>query len=296
MGNDMHCRPAAIELIEKRYEYVQLLQECPRQPRDIVEATGASRATVHRVLNELLDAGLVERVRGMYAVTAMTPVLVGRYEEYLDVMNDVIGAECALQPLPTDHGIPPEMLHGADIFQSTGGLFSHLYVRVEPILTESDVVRAMLPTVGTPRLLRQLHPAADAGTDLKILLSSDLLQVLSDQFPEMYDDVRYCESCALHVGETPPYIVIVGDTRSAVIVQTDEAAAHAAILNDRGEAVEWASDLFQEFVADSIPARTGDEVVPTGASDHHVEELAAVFSQDERTGTAADSPPPSAEK
>lgn len=109
MSTDLDGAPdAALEDVaylsrsRNRVDLLSVLTTGPHNRRDLVEATGASRPTLRRILNEFGERDWVERTAdGDYVATAKGEHVLGAFEPLVDAMDAVRTLDDALEWLPT---------------------------------------------------------------------------------------------------------------------------------------------------------------------------------------------------
>lgn len=265
------------ETVARRAEFVELLDERGTlRPRDVVDELDHSRSTVTRALRELRDAGLVEKRDGGYAATVTGAMAVEEFRRHEARSRAVLTATDLLDPLPDPASLSPDLLAGGETFLADESAPFRPLEAVTDRVREAEAVRAYLPTLLNPSLLRVWHRKVTGGVDAVGVFDEDLLTLLRGQYPQLLAEMGAAEAFSAATADGPPYSLLLteadGTTTVSVVVHEDDGGIRGAVVNDAPAAVEWAEDRFGRISEGATPA-TDDLAALAGAVEDGVPEL-----------------------
>ncbi|MEF8883048.1 MAG: tetratricopeptide repeat protein [Halapricum sp.] len=263
-----------IELLDKRIEFVELLEGDPLHKPEIVERLDHSRSTVDRAISDLTEAGFVERVTEGFVTTPTGRLATERYRAFRSETASILAARDVLAALPPDADPPTSLLTNGESHPVAGS-----YELLEALVSTLDgatTYRALLPRVVDSRHLRLWHARA-VGGDLTVSLVGrpSLVDRLCAEFPVLLDELSGTDSFSLTQNETPPYgLVLVerdGDPDRVFLLAYDDGLAGYLTSTDR-EAVRWAERTIESIRADGTEATdrltaSADDVTTTALVD-----------------------------
>jgi DNA-binding IclR family transcriptional regulator len=91
-----------LALSENRVAVLRLLAEGPRTRSDLAGETGASQATLGRILQDFADRSWIERRGGEYAATATGRLVSRGFTDLLDILETERELRGVVEHLPTD--------------------------------------------------------------------------------------------------------------------------------------------------------------------------------------------------
>lgn len=253
-------------IVRKRIDYVELLSEQgPLAPRDLVDELDHSRSTVTRALEELREAGLVDRRDDGYSPTVAATMAAQEYRRHEATSRDILESRELLEPLPEAAAPPPLLLAEARTHLTESSAPFRPLETVSDRLRTADDVRAYLPTLVNPALLRVWHRRVTAeGIDSVGLFAEDLLTQLQGQYPGVLGEMSTTDAFSAYTIDGPPYGLLLtteDDTPTVtMVVYNGEGGVRGVIANDSPAATEWARARFEELEATATPA--DDEFAP----------------------------------
>jgi len=114
----MGTRTDHANIVAKRRDVLAALATPTRKP-ELVDQLSASRSTVDRAVDELQQAGLVDRTGSSYVANFAGREALAAHDAYLDRVDALVAAQGVLDPLPPDVDVDPAALDGAQVVEST---------------------------------------------------------------------------------------------------------------------------------------------------------------------------------
>jgi len=253
-------------VVSKRVEYIELLRDAgPLEPRDFVDALEDSRSTVTRALEELREADLVERGDGGYEATVAATMAAREYRRHEATSRDILEASELLEPLSEPGALPPQILADARTDLTEPSAPFRPLEAVSDRLRAADTVRAYLPTLVNPSLLRLWHRrVTNEELDSIGLFDEGLLTQLQGQYPELLGEMSAADVFSAYTVDGPPYglLLTIEDESPTVtiIVYDGEGGVRGVIVNDSMAAIEWVRARFEKLEATATS--TEHEVSP----------------------------------
>jgi predicted transcriptional regulator len=253
-----------LHIARRRSTILDYLRDGPFDKRALLDRVDASRSTVDRAIEELLDSGLVRAVDGGYETT-LAGVLALERARAIDRDADAIErAEPALAPLWKESNVDVPFLRGADVSLVGEDAGVHLLKAFGAALRNADEIRGVFPQITRPSKLETFLARVEAGAEVDLVVSESLFGTLATTFPGWLQDVVDCGG-RISLGSVPEYALVVcgaGDDREAFLPTYDDGRLHGVIRND-GDAAAWADDRIA--------------VIRAGATEQHdrIQQLAA---------------------
>ena len=259
------------EVLLRRRDVLDRLCRSPAHVRDLVEETGQSRRTINRAVNELEDAGFVERGENGIQATTAGRLARDRLAGFLSDLDDVLTAEAVLDPVPTSTGIAPEVVAGGESILAAGPASYRPLERFHEDLTDTERYRALVPSLDDPRTIRLLYEhVLTRGRPAELVVSPEVFETLREEFPRRMAAMAREEGFSVHVGEVPPFGLGLFEhdssgseptTRVHLVVLDENGTVHGSIVNDAAGAVEWAKlqyETARSGATDRTDALIGD--------------------------------------
>lgn len=259
------------ETILKRHEYVAAVADDPAYARDLKERLDTSESTANRALRSLEDAGLIERTGEGYQATVAGRLALASYRAFDEATGAVETAAPVLNRLPAGADLPTAAVTGGTVVSADGAAPYRPTEQFHQTLLDADDYRAVLPALDDPRHVGALyeHVVTD-GNSAELIGSSEVRALLDEQFPRRTDVMAGTGRFRLHVGEVPPYGLIVTDhadgARVTLVVFDPDGGVCGLVENDSEAAVRWAEDRFETFRAGATRVESMDSSRTDGAT------------------------------
>lgn len=235
----------------------QLHQDGPLRKHDILERLNASRTTLGRNLDHLVERGWVSNTNGKYSVTPTGELVLSDFLELIDTVNSAKRLQPFLESQPIDElGLDVQALKGAQITESTRpDPYAPVRRHIETI-SSAERVRALLPTVGAEALESVKKPLQNGDAHHEMVVTPDVAETFRtrDEYSESIQPLIEIGCVDIHVSERriPCYIGIV-DGSIQIGASNENGIPHVLLETDSKETREWAERLFQEFRAEARP-------------------------------------------
>lgn len=243
-------RTAAVEDVEflarstTRVRLLETLRERDRATRDALrDAVSASRTTVSRNLDALVERGWVDVDDREYALAAGTDAVVDRF---LDLESTVATAD-RLRPF-LDHvdreAFDVDLAHLDDatvVAAEPGDPWAMVNAHVDR-LRETDDDRIAVPLVGLHAMEALHEKVVDGDATVELVVSDPVAETFrsNQDYATLVDDLRAADGFELHRTEwsVPFYVGVLDDV---VQVGVDEDGEPRALLETTDPAVrDWA--------------------------------------------------------
>jgi len=249
-----------LALSPNRVTVLESLAAGPRTRSELAEATGASQATLGRILGDFEDRDWVVRTEGAYAATATGRLVAEGFRDLLDVMAAERELRDVVAYLPTE-AMEFDLRHLADA----------------RIVTPSQT----RPNAPLQRLL-ELMRGADSVTAFSHALNDQSLSVVAERLGEQEfeavltrgavdsltaDDglrerlrrVISAPSAGIRVADDDiPVAVTIADDVVNLLVRDDRGVVQAAIDTSDPAVREWAERRYEAHRVNSAPLAADD--------------------------------------
>jgi len=233
-----------------RVRILGTLADGPRTRRELMDATGVSRTTLGRILNELAERGWAERnADGRYAAATTGEHVAAAFLPLVDAMAAVRSLGEAANWLPASvHDV------GLDAFRDAT---VHRPDQNAPLSFARELIDR-IGSAGTVRVLSYLAPPAhsvaevlherirEAGVDSELVLAGGLAEHLAED-PERRPRWRESIDAGAVVygydGHIPCNLFVIDGTVLVANVDPDAGPPGAYIESDDPRVLEWADDL-----------------------------------------------------
>lgn len=236
----MEGTAALFELVCRRAWVLEELRDGGATVAALAATVDASRPTVRRSVEDLAEAGLVERdgADDRYALTLTGRLVLDRFRRSVDRLAGVDHAAPWLASLPSSTPLAPAALEAATVHDGAAAR-SRLASLVEEASALSGWLPSRRPGQASPVLSRP-------GPALDLVVPSVLARRLLSDCGQAFVDWLARESVTVReADDLPPYGLLVAtvDGRRRVCLGFHEAGTLDAMAETgRDDAVEWAAD------------------------------------------------------
>ena len=233
-----------LDTARRRATILDYLRDGPLDKRDLLDRVAASRSTIDRATEELLDRGLVRAVDGGYETTLAGVLALEQSRAYERDADAIAAAAPALTPLWKESEVDVAFLRDADISLAADDDAVRLLAELGSAIRNADEVRGVFPQIARPEQLETLYTRANADADLDLVFSESLFDTLASTFPGWLRGVVLGGTGRVAVGPVPEYGLVVcraGDDREAFLLTYDDGRLHG-VLRNRGSGAAWADE------------------------------------------------------
>ncbi|WP_435115655.1 LamG-like jellyroll fold domain-containing protein [Halolamina sp. C58] len=233
-----------LDTARRRATILDYLRDGPLDKRDLLDRVAASRSTIDRATEELLDCGLVRAVDGGYETTLAGVLALEQSRAYDRDADAIATAAPALTPLWKESEIDVAFLRDADVSLAADDDAVRLLAELGSAIRNADELRGVFPRIARPEQLETLYARANADADLDLVFSESLFETLASTFPGWLRGVVLAGTGRVAVGPVPEYGLVVcraGDDCEAFLLTYDEGRLHG-VLRSRGPGAAWADE------------------------------------------------------
>lgn len=248
----------------RRVAAFERLADGPTTRADLQEELGVSRATLHRVVTNLVDADLAVERDGDVVLTPLGAEVADAVVDYADrvgtaervapLLNSVEPAEL---PVP----MPADVFAGADVLRPAPSQPQRPVQRVLSAIRAADTMRAMAPVV-LPAYVDAVHGAILDGRSCKLVVETGALDVLVDTYGERFASATDTGQLDVLVHDRIPFGLLVTDESVCVVAYDEEGVLQAAVAGDDDRLRSWAEDCYQQY------SSTAEPLPDTGQTTH----------------------------
>lgn len=266
-----------VDLVAKRVEFLEALDDAPRHKPALVDELGHSRSTVDRAVRRLEAAGYLARTDEGFHTTLAGRLAAAAHRSFLDGAAAVLDGVGVLGALPPDCDLPRTVVRESrmETFDTPARAFE---ATVEPLRT-ADRYGAYLPRLRDSRQLRLCHARVRAGMAAELLVAPPVLERLETEFPRLAADLAVADGVTVYrVDDSRAYALALSHgTESPVTVAPADDDATGVLTATTPPAVEWA----EATLADLRSAATDVTDAVAALADHLDETL---LGRQERRG------------
>jgi predicted transcriptional regulator len=234
-----------------RVEVLQLLASGPRTRQDLAAATGASQATLGRILEDFAERSWVNREGSEYVATATGELVADGVEELVSVLETEAKLRDVVAYLPAaELGFDLRRLADATVTVPSRTRPSAPLQRVVDAMEGAKTLRAFSHTLNEQSLATARERVAAGEQTFEAVLSTDAIEALAD------DEGLWAELRALAGSDDAeirvrraavPLSVTVADGTVYLLVRDEGGILRASLHTDDPAIREWAEETFSEY-------------------------------------------------
>lgn len=246
-----------------RIAVLEAVSERPHTRSELAERTGASQATLGRILRDFEERNWLARTDGAYVATP-TGTLVA--DGVLDLRKR-LETERRLRPvvgmLPDELDVDLRRLRTATLTTPTETRPSAPVTRSLDILREAGHIRAVSRALNdrTLRLLRRRAVADGCTVDGVFAARAIEALVDDDRLRPKLRELVAAESADIHVYEGPLSLAVtLADGTVCLLLRDDDGVVQAALDTDDEAVAEWAASVHEQHRTAAEPLSPADIV------------------------------------
>ncbi|ELZ39125.1 helix-turn-helix transcriptional regulator, partial [Halorubrum tebenquichense] len=230
---------------------LQLLASGPQTRRDLAAATGASQATLGRILEDFAERSWVSRDGGAYVATATGELVADGIEELVSVLETETKLRDVVAYLPAaELGFDLRRLADATVTMPSRTRPSAPLQRVLDAMASARTLRAFSHTLNEQSLATARETVAAGDQTFEAVLSTDAIEALADD-DGLWADLRALaasDDAEIRVRrEEVPLAVTVADGTVYLLVRDDGGILRASLHTDDPTVREWAEGAFSGY-------------------------------------------------
>lgn len=218
-----------------------------------------SRSTVDRALRELETHDCVTREDDAFVATVIGRILFDTYDSYIATVDGVGRATDVLVHLPRSAPQSPELLADATVLLADPPATHTPHEAIEDIVSNANRLNGFSVASTNVRTVDLLRERAVEGASIEIVFSEAMVPFVRTDFGESFHEAATVGNLDMYKTATLPFGLLIGDmgdeTRVAVVVYGPRSELVGIILNDRPEAVTWATKLYRSHRQEATPIK-----------------------------------------
>lgn len=239
--------------VNRRRALAALRTDGPLTRRDLEARTSASRRTVTRTLDELVDRGWVRRVDDGYDATALGATVLDALDDASDRIDLATRFGPLLRHLPDDAvDLDVRTLAGATLVGPTEGDPYAAMNRLHELRADADYVRELAPALcldGVEQLADRIESEADPP-DVESVVESTALEPAASP-PEVeaeLERIAAAESGAVRTcDDAVPFVLGVYDEAAVVCALNDDGIPVALLETTNPDVRDWATETYRAY-------------------------------------------------
>lgn len=235
-----------VDCLTKRIDFLECLEDAPKDKRTLVDELEYSRSTVNRAIWELEDLALVTYRDGQYHLTVSGQLLLTESRRYDDRIRSIVVAQDLLNTLPPGCDCDASIVQGADCIVAPDGAPHLPGKRVAELVKEADYCRALSRAHSYAKAADVIHDQiVNEGMEAEVVVQEEVLAHLDDR-AQTWIEMGRCEIFA--IDSVPFGLFILSGSRGTtgcLLVYTSANDLRGALINESEAAIEWAEDTFE---------------------------------------------------
>ena len=240
-----------------RVEVLRLLATRPRTRGELAATTGASQATLGRVLEDFAERSWVTREEGKYVATATGELVADGIDELVAVLETEGKLRDVVAYLPTaEFGFDLRRLADATVTVPSRTRPSAPLQRVLEGMEGARTLRAVSHTLNEQSLATAHSRVTGGRQTFEAVLSSSTLEALAAE-DQLWAQVRALadhDDAAIRVADgNVPLSVTIADDTVYLLVRDEGGILRAAIHTDDSAVRDWAAETFSGYWEHATP-------------------------------------------
>ncbi len=240
-----------LALSENRVQVLQRLAEGRRTRSELAAETGASQATLSRVLGDFEERSWIVRDDGEYVATATGRLVASGFTDLLEIMETEGELRDIVEYLPT-HAMDFDLQRLADarITVPTQTRPNAPLQRLLDLLRESESVRAFSHAFNEGSL-RVVEDRVSSGDQrFRAVLSASAIEALTDddELRDRLEGILRSDNAAIRLREEGiPLAVTIADDRVHLLLRDESGVLRASLDTDDPAVRSWADDTYDHY-------------------------------------------------
>lgn len=245
-----------------RYQLLSLLAERPLPTGDLTDATGASRATLSRILHELIERRWIAKGGRNYRATTLGRFVVTEFSSFVDRLDTIHVLNGTARWFPdTPFDFDLNCLASAEVVTTSRtdafAPLTHLSRQIGNSDRVSIVSYVLLPNVVAAGWERTVHglQSLDVVTTPAVVESIQRDEELATRARAMVETTQVQLRC---YDGSIPYVFVISDDEVTVVLFDEEGACRAVICSADPTVRSWAETTMGSYVEESRSLRVAD--------------------------------------
>ena len=251
-----------LALSANRVEVLRLLSEGRHTRDDLAAETGASQATLGRILGDFDERSWIRREDGQYVATATGRLVADGFTDLLEIMETESELRDVVRYLPT-HAMDFDLRRLADatITVPSQTRPNAPLQRVLDLARDADEVRIFSHAFNEQSLSLAHERAASGEQSFRGVFSRSAIDALAedDELRERLAALLETDCAAVRVKEEGiPLAATVADDVVHVLLRDENGVLQASVDTDDDAVRSWAKDTFDHYWRTATPLEPGE--------------------------------------
>ncbi len=246
-----------LALSENRVEVLRLLADDRHTRGELAAATGASQATLGRILGDFEDRSWIRREDGEYAATATGRLVAEGFTDLLEILETEGELRDVVRYLPT-HAMDVDLRRLADATVTTPSQTrpNAPVQRVLDLLGDADEIRVFSHAFNEQSIAQIRDRVVDGGAAFRGVFSRSAVDALADDaaLRERFGSLLAADDAAVRVREEGiPLAATVADGTVHLLLRDENGVLRASVDTDDPAVRSWAQDTFDHYWRTATP-------------------------------------------
>lgn len=251
-----------LALSQNRVAVLELLAEQRHTRRDLAEETGASQATLGRILGDFEDRSWVRKDSGGYVATATGQLVAAGVTDLLSILDTERELRPIVEYLPTGAmAFDLRHLANATITAPSQTRPNAPVQRVHSLIEDAEAVRVFSHAFNEQSLTVVQERTATGEQTFRGVFSRTAIEALADDsaLRERLLALIETESVEIRLCETGvPVAATIADDTVHLLVRDDNGILQASVDTDDPAVLSWAEETFLEHWDAATPLSRTD--------------------------------------
>jgi predicted transcriptional regulator len=246
-----------LALSSNRVEVLQLLAAEPHSRGDLAAETGASQATLGRIIADFEERSWIQRTGGEYVATATGRIVADGFTDLLDILETERSLRNIVQYLPTD-AMEFDLRHLADatITVPSQTRPNAPVQRLLDLLRDAEEVRTFSHAFNDQTIQVVQERVAAGEQRFSGVFSPGAIDALTadDRLQSRLETLRAESDASLRVrSDGVPLAVMIADDVVHMLLRDDNGVLQASLDTTAPAVREWAIETFDTYWASAEP-------------------------------------------
>lgn len=241
--------------IVRRAPMLEALRGGALDRRDLEDALGVSKPTVHRAAKSLMELGLVERPRGAFELTAAGADVADAVVDFETTTNAALRLAPLLATVETDaFEVDVDLFADAVVTLPDPGHPYRPVDRFMELVRETDSLRGFDSTTIAPANVEDVYRAIVDGMETELIYPPSVVESIVASNPQRGSKAVESGNLTLLVHDSVPCGLAIFDDRVGLGGYDPETGMLRAFVDtDAPAARSWAENVYASFRAEADP-------------------------------------------
>ena len=237
------------ETVYKRGEILWAINDQPRTKPALTEALDTSRSTINRGVDELEEAGCIERRDSKYYTTLLGELSCTRYRNYRSNMSALDSAKEVVSRLPAAATLSATFLKEADVYPADPAAPEAALQPSIDLLQNAEQLHGFAP-VELSLYVDLIHEYATMnGLSVEIIAEEDTLHPILESDKKRLRELASQGDLEIFTGDESLHYALwlmrSSDREDAGATIYENGGIRGVIINSSTKAVEWARNEYE---------------------------------------------------